>query len=118
MEKPVNYQRYRFIELMAYWEGRINTTILKQQFRLSRQHDNGRALRERVDWNTAFDAMIIVDECRALRERVDWNCISNLLISTDFCRAPRERVDWNDEEVDGRLPIPIMTNGYEFKGGA
>lgn len=37
MEKTTNHQRYRFIELMAYWEGRINTPILKQQFKLSRQ---------------------------------------------------------------------------------
>lgn len=37
MEKSINHQRYRFIELMAFWEGRINTTALKQQFNLSRQ---------------------------------------------------------------------------------
>lgn len=30
-------QRYRFIELIAYWEGRINATTLTQQFGQSRQ---------------------------------------------------------------------------------
>lgn len=37
MEKSTPENRYRFIELIAYWEGRVNTRNLMQQFGLSRQ---------------------------------------------------------------------------------
>lgn len=37
MEKSTPEHRYRFIELIAYWEGCINTSHLTQQFGLSRQ---------------------------------------------------------------------------------
>ncbi len=37
MEKPLVALRHRFIELIAYWEGRINTSDLVNQFGLSRQ---------------------------------------------------------------------------------
>jgi hypothetical protein len=33
-------QRYRFIELIAYWEGRVNATTLAQQFGQSRQQNS------------------------------------------------------------------------------
>lgn len=37
MEKSTPEHRYRFIELIAYWEGCINTSHLTKQFGLSRQ---------------------------------------------------------------------------------
>ena len=58
MEKTINHQRYRFIELMAYWEGRINATILKQQFGLSRQQcsDALNAYVKQAPENLQYDA--------------------------------------------------------------
>lgn len=40
MDKSTPEHRYRFIELIAWWEGRINTTVLNQQFGLSRQQSS------------------------------------------------------------------------------
>jgi hypothetical protein len=40
MENSSVHQRYRFIELITYWEGRINATILAQQFGQSRQQNS------------------------------------------------------------------------------
>lgn len=40
MENASAIQRYRFIELIAYWEGRINATTLAQQFGQSRQQNS------------------------------------------------------------------------------
>lgn len=41
MEKSTKQQRCYFIELIAYWEGGINTTRLDQQFSQSRQQSSG-----------------------------------------------------------------------------
>ncbi len=40
MEKQLNKDRYWFIELLSYWEGRINASSLKKQFNLSRQQSS------------------------------------------------------------------------------
>jgi hypothetical protein len=40
MDNTSARQRYRFIELIAYWEGRINATTLAQQFGQSRQQNS------------------------------------------------------------------------------
>lgn len=40
MDKTVPEHRYRFVELIAWWEGQINTTRLQQQFGLSRQQSS------------------------------------------------------------------------------
>jgi hypothetical protein len=40
MDNTPAQQRYRFIELIAYWEGRINATTLAQQFGQSRQQNS------------------------------------------------------------------------------
>jgi hypothetical protein len=40
MEKPTTQQRYYFIEMLAYWEGHINTKDLDRQFGLSRQQSS------------------------------------------------------------------------------
>jgi hypothetical protein len=41
MEKSTKQQRCYFIELIAYWEGGVNTTRLDQQFSQSRQQSSG-----------------------------------------------------------------------------
>jgi hypothetical protein len=40
MEKTTVHQRFQLIELMAYWEGRINTKDLEQYFHQSRQQSS------------------------------------------------------------------------------
>lgn len=40
MEKFTSETRYRFIELLAYWEGRVNTTHLNRQFSQTRQQSS------------------------------------------------------------------------------
>jgi len=40
MDKTTPEHRYRFIELVAWWEGQINTTHLTQQFGISRQQSS------------------------------------------------------------------------------
>jgi len=40
MDKFTSRQRFHFIELIAYWEGKVNTSHLMQQFGLSRQHSS------------------------------------------------------------------------------
>lgn len=40
MEKTTSQQRFHFIELIAYWEGKVNASHLAQQFGLSRQHSS------------------------------------------------------------------------------
>lgn len=40
MEKQALKQRFAFIELLAYWEGRINAKELEKQFQLSRQQSS------------------------------------------------------------------------------
>lgn len=40
MEKTTSQQRFHFIELIAYWEGKVNASHLTQQFGLSRQHSS------------------------------------------------------------------------------
>ncbi len=37
MDKSTPEHRYRFIELIAWWEGQVNTTDVRRQFNLSRQ---------------------------------------------------------------------------------
>jgi hypothetical protein len=40
MENQDLYPRFTFIELVAYWEGKVNTTHIAQQFGLSRQQSS------------------------------------------------------------------------------
>lgn len=40
MDNNPAHQRYRFIELITYWEGRVNATTLTQQFGQSRQQSS------------------------------------------------------------------------------
>lgn len=40
MEKPTAQQRYQLIELLSYWEGRVNTKDLERYFHQSRQQSS------------------------------------------------------------------------------
>ena len=39
--KDTQAERLALLELIAYWEGRVNTTLLTRQFGLSRQQASG-----------------------------------------------------------------------------
>ena len=47
MEKSTPEHRYRFIELIAWWEGSINTSYITRQFGISRQQASGDLTRYR-----------------------------------------------------------------------
>lgn len=57
MDKTIPEHRHRFIELIAWWEGRINTSPLQQQFGLSRQQSSAdiNAYNETTSGNLLYD---------------------------------------------------------------
>lgn len=58
MDNTQPRQRYRFIELIAYWEGRINATTLAQQFGQSRQQNSAdiNAYKKRAPDNLVYSS--------------------------------------------------------------
>lgn len=60
MEKSAQEQRFRFIELLAYWEGRVNATNISRQFELSRQQSSAslKAYEEQAPHNLSYDASL------------------------------------------------------------
>ena len=58
MDKTTPEHRYRFIELVAWWEGQINTTHLTQQFGLSRQQSSSdlKSYNQTTQSNLQYDA--------------------------------------------------------------
>ncbi len=60
MDKSKPEHRYRFIELIAWWEGQINTTRLHQQFGLSRQQSSAdiNAYNEVAPGNLIYDPSV------------------------------------------------------------
>lgn len=60
MAKSIPEYRYRYIELIAYWEGRINTTNLVQQFGHSRQQSSAdiKAYNALAPGNITYDSSL------------------------------------------------------------
>lgn len=64
MDKTTPEHRYRFIELLAWWEGQINTTQITQQFGLSRQQSSAdlnsynQATRKNLEYNASRKAWL------------------------------------------------------------
>ncbi|TVP61114.1 MAG: WYL domain-containing protein [Halomonadaceae bacterium] len=58
MDKTTPEHRYRFIELIAWWEGQINTPRLQQQFGLSRQQSSAdiNAYNDATAGNLCYDS--------------------------------------------------------------
>ena len=58
MEKNTLQQRYFFIELLAYWEGRINSKDMERQFNQSRQQSSAdiNSYKEQAPQNLEYDS--------------------------------------------------------------
>lgn len=63
MDNNTTHQRYRFIELIAYWEGRVNATTLAQQFGQSRQQNSAdiNAYKNLAPDNLLYDSSLKVN---------------------------------------------------------
>lgn len=63
MENTPVQERYRFIELIAYWEGRFNATTLAQQFGQSRQQNSAdiNAYKNLAPDNLIYDSSLKVN---------------------------------------------------------
>lgn len=62
MEKPTVQQRFQLIELLAYWEGRINAKDLELHFHQSRQQSSKdiNVYKQQLPNNLHYDASLKV----------------------------------------------------------